>query len=351
MKKYLILADGMSPHTLKWIKGLNYYFDIYLISFNGIADDILSIINKDRIFDLKTKISVVGNNISVIKLLPKVIKIINKINPDFINAHYITSYGTIGVLAKGFSKNNAKLILSAWGSDILVTPFKNKLYYYLTKFVLSKADFITSDSKYMADFILKIKTCKNLLIFPFGIDKMSDVKKEEKDYNYFFSNRALEPNYNIKLVIDIFKKLYVKNNNLKLIIANNGTERNYLEKYVMDNKLTKAVKFAGYLSSEEMDLYYRKCGYYFTLPRSDSTSVSLLEAMSYGCIPIVSNIPANLEWIINEKNGIIYNENYCKIKYLNEAYDINRKIIQDKALWSNNIERYISKLSKDNQEV
>lgn len=346
MKKYLILADGMSPHTLKWIKGLNYYFDIYLISFNGIADDILSIINKDRIFDLKTKISVVGNNISVVKLLPKVIKIINKINPEFINAHYITSYGTIGVFAKGFSKNNAKLILSAWGSDILVTPFKNKLYYYLTKFVLSKSDFITSDSKYMADFILKIKTCKNLLIFPFGIDKMPDVKKEEKDYNYFFSNRALEPNYNIKLIIDIFKKLYIKNSNLKLIIANNGTERNYLEKYVIDNKLTKAVKFVGYLSTEEMDLYYRKCGYYFTLPTSDSTSVSLLEAMAYGCIPIVSNIPANLEWIINGKNGIIYNRDKNNIKYLPKAFELNRMTIEQKALWRKNIAELYIKLNK-----
>ena len=341
MKKYLILADGMSPHTLKWIKGLNYYFDIYLISFNGIADDIISIINKDRIFDLKTKISVVGNNMSVIKLLPKVIKVINKINPEFINAHYITSYGTIGVLAKGFSKSKAKIILSAWGSDILVSPFKNKLYYYLTKFALSKADFVTSDSKYMADFILKIKTCKNLLIFPFGIDKMPDIKKEEKDYNYFFSNRALEPNYNIKLVIDIFKKLYIKNSNLKLIIANNGTERNYLEKYVIDSKLTKAVNFVGYLSGEEMDAYYRKCGYYFTLPISDSTSVSLLEAMSYGCIPIVSNIPANLEWIINGKNGIIYNKEKNNMDYLPKAFELNRNIIEEKAIWNQSIKLYI----------
>lgn len=346
MKKYLILADGMSPHTLKWINGLKDYFDIYLISFNGIAEDIHLIINKDKIFDLKIKISAVGNNISVITLLPKVVRIINKINPEFINAHYITSYGTIGILAKYFSKNNAKLILSAWGSDILITPFKNKLYYYLTKFILSKADFITSDSKYMADFIIKIKNCRNLLIFPFGIDKMPDIKKTEKDYNYFFSNRALEPNYNVKLVINIFNKLYIENNNLKLIIANSGTEKNYLEKYVIDNKLTKAVKFVGYLSAKEMDIYYRKCGYYFTLPTSDSTSVSLLEAMSYGCIPIVSNIPANLEWIINGKNGIVYNNSKNNIGYLPEAFELNRRVIGKNAVWQKNIVQLYSKLNK-----
>ena len=224
MKKYLILADGNSPHTLKWIKELKDYFDIYLISFNGIAENLYLFLDKNKIFDLKINISVTGNNLSIIKLLPKVINIIDYINPDFINAHYITSYGTIGALAKIFSKSNAKLILSAWGSDILVTPFKNKLYYYLTKFVLSKANLVTSDSNYMADFIQKIGECNNLLVFPFGIDRMPDVKKEEKDYNYFFSNRALEPNYNIKLVIDIFKNLYTQNNNLKLIVANKETD-------------------------------------------------------------------------------------------------------------------------------
>lgn len=347
MKKYLILADGNSPHTLKWIKELKHYFDIYLISFNGIAENLYLFLDKNKIFDLKINISVTGNNLSIIKLLPKVLNIIDYINPDFINAHYITSYGTIGALAKIFSKNKAKLILSAWGSDILVTPFKNKLYYYLTKFVLSKANLVTSDSNYMADFIQKIGECNNLLVFPFGIDRMPDVKKEEKDYNYFFSNRALEPNYNIKLVIDIFKNLYTQNNNLKLIVANDGTERNFLEKYVTDSKLTSAVEFVGYLSAEEMSVYYRKCGYYFTLPTSDSTSVSLLEAMAYGCIPIVSDIPANLEWIRNGKNGIIYSENYKEIKYLNEAYDINRNFIQKKALWSNCIKGYTNKLNKD----
>ena len=40
MKKYLILADGGSPHTLKWAKELKKYFNIYMISFNGISDEI-----------------------------------------------------------------------------------------------------------------------------------------------------------------------------------------------------------------------------------------------------------------------------------------------------------------------
>lgn len=345
MRKYLILADGNSPHTFKWIKELDKSFDIYLISFNGIRDSIYEFIPKCNVFDLKTTISINGNNVKVLNFIFTVAKIIKKVKPNFINAHYITSYGTIGVLSKILARSNAKLILSAWGTDILVTPFKNRVYYYLTKFILMKADFVTSDSEYMAKFIRNFNV-KNVLIFPFGINKFPNVKKCNKDYNYFFSNRALEPNYNIKLVIDLFKKLYDNDNNLNLIIANDGSERRYLEQYVIGLGLERNVLFTGYLTFKEMAYYYEKCGYYFSLPKSDSTSVSLLEAMSYGCIPIVSNIPANLEWIKNGENGFVIADTFIgnEIVYLETAFDKNRSLILNNAIWSRCIKQYIEKI-------
>jgi glycosyltransferase involved in cell wall biosynthesis len=37
----------------------------------------------------------------------------------------------------------------------------------------------------------------------------------------------------------------------------------------------------------------------------DGTSVSLLEAMGSGAFPIVTDIPANREWIVNGENGFL----------------------------------------------
>jgi len=42
-----------------------------------------------------------------------------------------------------------------------------------------------------------------------------------------------------------------------------------------------------------------------SVPESDATSISLLEAMAFGCVPVVSDLPANREWIQNGVNGII----------------------------------------------
>jgi glycosyltransferase involved in cell wall biosynthesis len=45
--------------------------------------------------------------------------------------------------------------------------------------------------------------------------------------------------------------------------------------------------------------------WYFSLPQSDSVSVSVLEAMAHGCIPLLSDLPANREIVEDRRNGLI----------------------------------------------
>lgn len=59
-------------------------------------------------------------------------------------------------------------------------------------------------------------------------------------------------------------------------------------------KLSDSVDFVGCLSAQEMADYYRRSCYFISIPTSDHTSVSLLENMACGCVPIVSDIPANI---------------------------------------------------------
>lgn len=154
----------------------------------------------------------------------------------------------------------------------------------------------------------------------------------------FFSNRALEENYNIDLVINIFAGIYEKNKEAKLFIANKGSKDNKLKKLAEKLKVKDNIEFLGFLSEQKQQYYYRKCGYYISVPKSDSTSVSLLEAMSYGCIPIVSNIPANTEWIEDKINGLYYERSKIP-EFLCNAFRINREIIRERAIWSNNIKK------------
>ena len=71
----------------------------------------------------------------------------------------------------------------------------------------------------------------------------------------------------------------------------------------------KEIKFIGFITQNELEYWYKLAKIFVSIPLSDATSISLLEAMSFGCYPILSNIPANLELVINNINGKI-NENH-----------------------------------------
>jgi hypothetical protein len=69
------------------------------------------------------------------------------------------------------------------------------------------------------------------------------------------------------------------------------------------------------------------------------------EAMAYGCVPIVSDIPANREWIKHLENGIILNKGaniVGSIKQINSShvFDLNRMIILNNALFPEKINQF-----------
>lgn len=338
--KYLILADGKSPHTLKWAKELSNYFDLSLITLNGYSQDILKYIDENNIYVVNESVKVAGGNFKLLFKYFEIKKIVESIEPKYMNAHYITSYGVLSALVKK-KYPHIKLIQSAWGSDILVTPFENFFKKIVTKFALQHADLITSDSFYMSDKIIEISGNTNIDTFAFGLNSVDLDSKYKKDKNLIFSNRALLKNYNIDKVLEWFCSL---DSNMKLIVSNNGDMKEELEEYVKRNNLSNRIEFVGFLTQSEQEEIYKKAMYYISIPSSDSTSVSLLEAMSFGCIPIVSNLPANREWILDGCNGIFWNKKLKRLETSEESNRVNRELISKKAIFSKSIKEYVTKL-------
>lgn len=339
-QKYLLLADGNSPHILKWAKELIKYFDVYIISLNGVSRELLKVIDSSNVYVLNEKAISIGGNHKLIFKLPKIKKIIKSISPDFLNAHYLSSYGFFGALSSSVVPS-MKLIQSTWGSDVLVEPFLNSVRRVVAKYALSKADFITSDSWYMGDVITDLVGEKEIIIFPFGFDKIEQNSTSKE--KIIFSNRALKDFYNIDKIIKWFAR---QDSDYRLIIANDGVERENLESLTKKIALESRVQFVGYLSSTEQEEYYKKSTYYISIPSSDATSVSLLEAMMYGATPIVSNIPVNREWILDGVNGIFFDElKVLNNLEINENFaQINYNMLNKRAIFPQSIEEFTQKV-------
>jgi glycosyltransferase involved in cell wall biosynthesis len=352
MKKYLIFGNAESVHLLKWVKELVKYFEVFIISSKGVHPEIAALIQKDHLNILDLYIGPTGGNYKILEKYFNVKNLIKTIEPDFVNPHYVTSHGFLIALIKNFSNFPFRLIQTTWGTDILVTPFKNKLYYNLTKFSLDKANLITSDSEYMTS-VIKTISGSETMTFSFGLDELPDISLDTKDVNLFYSNRMLTENYNIKGVIDLFNLIVQSNPNALLIISHDGEQRKYLEDYSKQIGLENKITFVGFISLEEQIRLYREAQFYLSLPVSDSTSVSLIEAMAYGCIPVLSDIPANHEWIKDGVNGIIFRkEDFNLSKFLEFSSNnitiarTNRKIIEERGIFPESIKHFVEKINQ-----
>jgi glycosyltransferase involved in cell wall biosynthesis len=345
MKKYLIIGNAESPHMLKWVKELIRYYDVYVFSSQGVHPGILKIIPAEKIKCLHLKISESGGNLQFIKAILPLRKMINKTNPDYVNPHYITSHGSIAALAGTFCKKKYILIQSAWGTDILLTPFLNNYYYRITRFALKKAQLSTADSPTVAKIIHDLAGTKTM-VFPFGLDCLPDVKFTDKDPDLFFSNRTLNANSNIDSVLQFFRKVVDKNDKASLIIANEGNKKESLIRLTEELHLSDHVSFRGFLTNGEQSEIYKKAGFYFSVLSSDALSVSLLEAMGAGCIPIVSDLPDNREWVRDGENGIILKEDTTYgaltglLKSQQKIFHANREAIATKAIFPKSMQEY-----------
>ena len=57
------------------------------------------------------------------------------------------------------------------------------------------------------------------------------------------------------------------------------------------------MRFIGRVDAATQAGWYARARWYVSLPESDSVSVSVLEALAQGCIPLLSDLPANRELV------------------------------------------------------
>ena len=342
--KICFLGDAASIHIIRWCE---YFRDrgheVSIISFRN------SNIKGVNVYCLSENLSVSseGGNIGYLKKIFRIKKIIKKINPDIVNAHYLTSYGLIGTLI-----NIRPLVVSTWGSDILVTPQINGIYKKITEVVIKRCDLITSDSKHMSDEIKKLGGKESKIVtVPMGIN-IEEFNSEDKniDSKTFLSMRTLCDNSNIDIILKAFKSLLSVYPDSKLILTNSGDKEKEVLNLIEELNIKSSVEFKGFVNRDQVKELLKKCRTYISIPTSDSTSVNLLEGMASGIFPIVSNLPANKEWIVDGENGYILDElsETCLFKaminslekdgLLESAIKRNKIIIEERALWNDNMD-------------
>jgi len=190
----------------------------------------------------------------------------------------------------------------------MVTPLKNPLYRWITKFALFRGDFFVSVSQTMTNQLSTLYRIAEdrLLTQQYGVDEpVINCKVREKDYD-FVSNRTWVPNSNLHFLLDSFSAV-ASSKNLALIRIPLGGNTPFESEIQEKASSIAGVHPLGMLPFMANIETVARAKFYLSFTSSDGASLSLMEAMAVGAIPIVSDIEPNREWVQHGENGFLIN--------------------------------------------
>lgn len=294
----IVIVSTHSIHTVKFVNSIQSLFSSVVLIVDRTIEELSHIKQYEISFSLKNPIRLFFQTLQLRSIL-------SSEAPDIIHVQQVGSHAwSVAVATR---KLNAKIVMTAWGSDILINPHKNLLLRLMVQYALRRSDIVTCDSFYIANRINEIsqKNHPNIQIVYFGINPIKNIPATRNKVIY--SNRLHKPLYRIDLIIRAFARFLSNSDDQDwlLKIAGTGDETNSYIDLATKLGIRSKIEFLGWVDEKANVLNYSESEFYISIPESDGTSVSLLEAMYYGAIPIVSNLPSNLEWINHEVNGIV----------------------------------------------
>ena len=330
MNKKVAIIGSNSIHTIRYLHNISHAFDSIVLITNQYIDNLVNNITQYQIdFQLKNYFA-----------SKKIAKILIKHNVEIVHIHQANSYAFHTIRAIKKYQLNCKIILTTWGSDILVLPHQNLINKKIVEFNLKNANVITSDSLYMSYKIIQLMPqVQELHLINFGIDIPPELPNINYKQNIIFSNRLHKDLYQIDKIIIAFAKLIKIDmyQDYQLVIAGSGVKTKYLQQLAKDLKLNQnQIKFIGFVTPDILKFWYKIAKIFVSIPISDAVSISLMEAMAFGCYPILSNIPANLEFIIHNFNGIINQQSSYLTNDIIMAIDIYQNTTQIQAIIQQN---------------
>lgn len=311
--KIMILSAAKSIHTVKWANAMvakNH--EVYLVYNRGheASEDNLDA----NIKQIVLKYSGVAGYYLNARQFSKVVK---TVEPDVINVHYASGYGTLARRAHV----RPPVLLSVWGSDVYDFPYENIFKKIILKKNVRFATRLASTSECMANQLRQVMNDNDMVIdiTPFGVDltlfNPNSYPRSESHGEIVIGNiKTLEPKYGVdKLIyaVDMLRhKLYKDENwneTIVLKIYGSGSQKEQLLDLAEDLDMKEIVKFEGRIPNVKVPKALSGIDIFCATSQlnSESFGVAIVEAMAMKVPVVVSDVDGFKEVVKNNETGIV----------------------------------------------
>lgn len=296
--RILFVADAGSIHTRRWLE----YFrdegaDVHVASFrsceiSGVTVHILPRYGLGKL-----------GYFFALRALPKLYA---ALRPDIVHAHYVTSYGFLAAFA-----GLHPLVVTAWGSDVLIAPKESRLMRFFARYAVTHADAVTTLAEHMNASVVELGIpLDKITATPFGVDTQFFVPVSPDAEVHaplkLICTRNFDFVYDVGTLVRALAKVFSGARQLEVDLVGDGPLRQSLVDLVRELGLESRVRFHGHVEHKVLAGLLAGADIFVTPALSDGNNVSLNEAMACGCFPVATDIPANAQWIENNQNGYLY---------------------------------------------
>ena len=121
------------------------------------------------------------------------------------------------------------------------------------------------------------------------------------------------------MLASAFVKVAQQREDVRLILLGGGSQGAAIRRILQGGGVEDYVTFGGQVSQIDLPHWYHKADLYISPSHVDGSSVSLMEALACGLPCLVSDIPANKEWVFDDDNGWLFRDG--------DANDLAEKIL------------------------
>ena len=231
-------------------------------------------------------------------------RLVKKVQPDLVHGHYATNYGFLAALG-GFRP----LVQTVHGSDLMIDldgRIENRLF---IRYALRRADLVTSVAQHITRRIRRLGVSpQRITTFQYGVDTevfTPPDAQSRRNPTRVVSTRHLEWRYNLQLLVKAIPCVLDAVPDASFVLVGDGPDRARLTHMACDLGITDPVAFPGHIGQAAVAQHLQGASVYVSTSLTDGASLSLLEAMACGAFPVVTDIPANREWITHGANGLL----------------------------------------------
>ena len=280
-------------------------------------------------------------------------KLLSRLQPDVLHAGPLHGPAYIAALS-GFSP----LASMSWGADILrdgkVDPHaRARIDLSLRRSTVFIGDCLSVVEEAVSAYGFPRK---RVFHFPWGVD-LSHFSPAEVSplraslgwqHNFvFLSNRSFEEIYGVDVIMRAFIQAQSIAPNIRLLLYGRGSLQREIISMAEEAGVMDKIHFAAFIGREDLPASYQAADVFLSASHCDGSSVSLLEALACGKPALVSNIPANLEWVRHSENGWIFQDGdstklaaaMLAVSHLPNLTEMGRRaraLAEEKADWTRN---------------